>query len=106
MSPRDLDTLLQLVGDKRRRRTIRHLCEESEGLTTIDELLDAIRENGSGTNDRDQLAIQLHHVHLPKLSEHGVIDFDPESGTIRYRPDTEIETLLDSLAAEPSPTHQ
>lgn len=50
--------------------------------------------------ERDQLAVKLVHSHLPKLAEYGVIEYDPRSGTVRYRPDEQVETVLDALPGE------
>ncbi|WP_379689371.1 DUF7344 domain-containing protein [Halomicroarcula sp. GCM10025817] len=50
--------------------------------------------------DRDQLSIQLIHNHLPKLDEHGIIQYDQESNIVRYQSDEQIETVLDALPTE------
>ncbi|WP_254544877.1 DUF7344 domain-containing protein [Halomarina pelagica] len=104
MTERSLDTLLQLVADRRRRQVIHHLRHEANGKTTIDDLVDRLHNGGSDAvdqpTDRKQLAIQLYHAHLPKLADQGVVDFDPENGAIQYRSDDQFETILDSLPDE------
>lgn len=57
------------------------------------------------TTDREQLAIQLYHTHLPRLADHGVVEFDPENQAVRYQPDEQLETVLDSLPDELSLAH-
>ena len=35
----------------------------------------------------EQVAVQLHHAHLPKLAAAGIIDYDPETKRINSCPD-------------------
>lgn len=104
MTERDLDTLLQLLADRRRRQAIHYLRHEADGKTTIDSLADRLHSGGSDagdqTTEREELVIQLYHAHLPKLADHGVVEFDPENGAVRYQPDKQFETVLDSLSDE------
>lgn len=101
VTERNLDTLLQLVADRHRRQAVQQLRHEATGRMTIDDLVDRLRTGGPVADDqttpREQLAIQLHHAHLPKLADYGIVDFDPENGTVRYQPDEQIEAALDSL---------
>lgn len=101
MTERNLDTILQLVADRRRRQAMQQLRHEATGRMTITDLVNRMRTGGPVADDqtthREQLAIQLHHAHLPKLAEYGVVDFDPVNGTVRYQPDEQIEAALDSL---------
>lgn len=109
MAERTLDTLLQLVADRRRKEAIQHLRHEADGKTTIDDLVEALCNGGAATDDhptdRGQLAIQLYHTHLPKLANHGVVAFDPEHQAVRYQPDAQVEAVLDSLPDELSLAH-
>ncbi|WP_193570246.1 MULTISPECIES: hypothetical protein [Halorussus] len=41
---------------------------------------------------------ELHHVHLPKLADHDLVGYDAQSGSVRYRPDERVETLVQFLA--------
>lgn len=104
MTERSFDALLQLVADRRRRQAIHHLRHEADGNTTIDDLVDRMHDGGLDADghptDREQLAIQLYHAHLPKLADYGVVEFEPENGAIRYRPDEQFETVLDALPDE------
>lgn len=104
MTERDLDTFLQLVADRRRRQVIRHLRHEATDETTIDGLADRLHNGGTAVDDqptdRERLAILLYHNHVPKLADHGIVEFEPENGTVRYQPDERFETVLDSLPDE------
>lgn len=109
MTTRSLDALLQLVADGHRRQAIQQLRQETDGEATIDELVDRLLGDESrsddNTVDREQLAMQLYHAHLPKLADHGVVEFEPENRSVRYQPDEQIETVLDSLPDELSAAH-
>jgi len=107
MNGNSLDACLTLVADRRRRRLLEHLQHNGNGEVRIDDLVDQLYRAESAAADdrqmsRDQLAIQLNHSHLPKLADHGVIEHDHERGTIKYRPDDQIEAVLDGLPEEPS----
>lgn len=110
MTNQSLDACLDLVSDGRRRRVIQHLRHETDGTTTVEDLVDRIHHGGSASDDRirdrERLAIQLHHAHLPKLQDHGVVEYDPGNGAVRYQPSDQLEEVLDSLSEElslPSP---
>ena len=107
MSGDSLDSCLRLVADRRRRRVLEHLRHDDGGDVRIDDLVDQLYRAEPATADdrqasRDQLAIRLYHTHLPKLADHGVVELDPERGTIAYRPDERIEAVLDELPVEPT----
>lgn len=52
----------------------------------------------------DTICISLHHIHLPKLTEAGLIEYDICSGTVRYRghPLLEDEAWFDLYLTETS----
>ena len=107
MTNNSLDTCLQLVADQHRRRIIHHLRHEANGTTTLDDLVEQIASRASDSKngpqqDREELAIQLHHTHLPKLADHGVVEFEHTTGAVRYHPDEQVETVIDSLPGEVS----
>lgn len=105
MTEHGLDELLQLVAKRPRRQAIQHLRHGPTGRTTIDELVEVLAERGPRDDespDRKHLAIQLYHIHLPKLADHGLVEFDPETRTVQYQPDKQTERVLDRLPEEPS----
>ena len=107
MTNHSLDACLRLVADQHRRRVIHHLRHETNGATTFDDLVDQVHRRASDAKngppqDRDELAIRLQHSHLPKLADHGIVDYDHRSGAIRYDPDQQVEAVLDSLPEDVS----
>lgn len=85
--PITADTALRLLAERRRRQVLRQLAD-TDTPTTIDRLGEAILAAvGSETDITEEgLAIQLHHIHLPKLQEVGVIEYDQRGGTVRRGP--------------------
>jgi DNA-binding transcriptional ArsR family regulator len=103
MTHSDLDACLRLVADRHRRRIIHYLRDETDRVVTVERLVDRVHGNGFAAEgdpppDPERIAIQLHQIHLPKLADHGVVDFDPRSGDVRYRSDERLEQVLDSLS--------
>ena len=109
MTNQSLDACLRLVADRQRRRVIDHLRHDAPETTTFDDLVDRLDGRTPDAKDgppRDELVVQLHHVHLPTLSDYGVVEYDHRSGDVRYRPDERVEAVIDSLPGElshPSP---
>lgn len=98
----DMDTCLRLVADEHRRRLIQQLRQEANGRMAVDELVTQLRReefvpDRERPPDRGELAIKLYHNHLPKLANHGVVEYDAEAGTVRYRSDEQLEAVLDAL---------
>lgn len=101
-----LETIYGVLQHRRRRLVVHHLREADGGVTSLDAVRRAVlnwerrSDEVAVPSDHDrQVAVALHHVHLPKLEEHGVIEYDWRSKTIRYRPGETLEAHLD-LAAE------
>ena len=100
-----LDTCLKLVSDRQRRCVLQPVRNRPTESVAFDTLVEAVahaeRDSEAETDPKDgQIAVQLSHSHLPQLADHGIIDYDRDSGTIRYESDERIESLLDSLSEE------
>lgn len=110
------EEVLRAVAHGRRRQILEWLRHNGDGEASIEELADGLRgrdapsidsvvggigvQNARSTEDGDRLRISVHHVHLPKLTEHGLVDYDPVDGTVQYRADERVERLLDVLDEE------
>nr|WP_306055443.1 hypothetical protein [Natronococcus sp. AD5] len=81
---------------------------EIETPTTVETvacaLVDADGSQSDGaeqTEEIKQLEIALYHVHLPKMADVGVINYDPRTGTIRTNDTTYIAyNVLDHVLSE------
>lgn len=92
----------------RPRRWILHHVLEREG-STVDELATVLagweavdRGTMASPEDRDRWAVELHHVHLPVLTEADLVRYDGERATVDPEPlDAGVADLVGrSVAAE------
>lgn len=91
------DTLFELLADPRRRRLIETLDELGQGarvpLADLSERL-AATEGSTAGEARHDVAIALHHVHLPMLDEAGLVDYDSETNVVET-----VDPAIDRSAA-------
>ena len=101
----NLDEILRLLSNQYRRQTIRVLRKTPDEEVGFNELIDHLVQGTKANGDqRDQIIIQLHHNHLPKLRKQELIDYDPEAELVRYRPNQQVEAVIDGISAKQSPT--
>lgn len=98
-----LDTTIGALASSSRRHILRRLSREPDNTATIDELGDVLLTDGNGRTSGDEAKIALLHAHLPKLTEAGIVDVDWRHGTVRYREDHLIESLLGQVTADVEP---
>jgi len=91
------DDMFDALSDRRRRRlllTIRNECEGDDPRMDIEALSDAVARGVRA----DEVRVQLHHVHLPKLADSGYIRWDSATGTVTTGPRwDDIGAVLDVL---------
>lgn len=96
-----LNAMLELLTHHHRRELLRFLTDAPDHATDIDDVVTHLIEKDSEwTGARpahNEIEAQLYHVHLPKLTEAGVIEYDARSKELRYRDHDRLEALLDSL---------
>ncbi|MFC7081117.1 DUF7344 domain-containing protein [Halorussus caseinilyticus] len=80
LSPTDI---FGLLADDRRWYALRSLSRRV-GSASVDELADelALREGARLSERRDRIRTSLHHHHLPRLCDAGVVRYDAERGTV------------------------
>jgi hypothetical protein len=86
---RELDEaeVFHILGNDRRRATIRNLTE-SGGTIAVSELAERIAAYEADTAEQaddlyKSVYVSLRQTHLPKLEDQGVIEYDPDTQTIR-----------------------
>lgn len=83
------DALFDALSARPRRQTLSYLLEEPK--TTIDDLADVIAgwrstESGPvGPTEREQIGLELRHVHLPRLDSATLVQYDSVRGDVRLR---------------------
>jgi len=90
-----IDAAFEVLADRYRRGIIRRL-RASGGTATIDQLVDSVLEEVDTTASPGPqvVRVRLHHVHIPKLRDVGLVEWDADSGAVHYRPHELVEELL------------
>jgi hypothetical protein len=106
-----LDRIFGVLADERRRNVLDYLRKGADDTANVETLADQLAESdavayGSETTDeREQdIAVELSHVHLPKLDAIDVVEYAPDSQTVKYEGDETAEALLDVTTEDDSTT--
>lgn len=103
-----LDDVMSALSAEQRRAVVRVLVRSDEAVLGFDTLVDRVAgevqpaEVGSSARDhRRRVRTELHHVHLPKLAEYGMVVHDTERMQVR---DTvgELEQELLRVTEQPA----
>lgn len=89
----DLDELLDVLSDRRRRFVLSRLATRAVPMAVADLAADLVRhERGTSDDGRsdaevpgdrlEEYHIALHHVHVPKLAAAGIVEHDRERNTV------------------------
>lgn len=93
-----IDDKLNVLSNSYRRGMIYSLNSMEEDAVTYEKLLDEmIEEDYISEQERENLRLEMDHVHLPKMDESGLIDYDRRTKTIRSIMGEDINQLLDSV---------
>lgn len=87
------DAAFEVLAHRHRRTVLRHLVE-SDGPTTVDQLARTIIVDDDTRPDLDDVRLQLHHVHLPKLRRAEVVAYNTADDTSSFVGHELIEELL------------
>jgi len=93
-----LGSLFKVLSDPHRRSTIYYLSTMDGETADLSSLVGALNERVATSLDR--LEINLRHIHLPKLADYNLIEYDERSETIRYRDGERVETVLEVAQSE------
>lgn len=77
-----LDETLDALASWRRRFVLYHLVS-GDGVTSVEDLSEAIVAHETADTDSTAVATLLHHRTLPKLEQAGIVEFDERSGAVR-----------------------
>lgn len=93
-----LDAVFDVLSAERRRHALYELYRRA-GEVALDDLVDAV-SSSVGANPA-RVAADLHHVHLPKLDEEGVAEYDREAGVARLADNSDrLDRYLSSAATD------
>jgi hypothetical protein len=98
------DTILSAVANEHRRAMVKTLDNASEETLEYNALVDCVADRVRNEDPRresdehqQRIRIELHHTHLPKLEEARIIDYEAETGHVRFvggEPEEDILTLV------------
>lgn len=92
----DTNEAFAILSDSDRQHVLEELLE-TEGRTTVGVLADQLaarRKNRADELDRERAEVHLVHNHLPHLADHGVIEYDRESGEVVLVDASDLEPYL------------
>lgn len=88
------DKIYAVLADHPRRLILHYLRDSPENMASRQQISEHISEHDLGPQRAETVAIKLHHVHLPKLTEAGIVEYNPQTGIIQYTPRPIVETHL------------
>ncbi|KYH26110.1 hypothetical protein HAPAU_12020 [Halalkalicoccus paucihalophilus] len=97
-APSDLDIALRTLAKPQRRFVLERMCEHGGPIDATDlaAAIAAADSDGAAIEDSDRVLRSLRHIHLPKLTDAGLIEYDRVNETATP---TEMGTqVLTSLA--------
>lgn len=88
------EVMFDLLGNSRRRRVLRHLLDQRTMTLTKLSARIAAWENDTAvaelsSRQRKQVYSSLYQTHIPRLSEHGLIEYDADDRMVRLTGDAE-----------------
>lgn len=96
-----VDAMLNLLAHAYRRGLLQYFVDSTNDISTLDEVTTRLvareRKRTDDRPTRDRVETELVHVHLPKLSSAGILEYDSRSREIRYRRHDRLESLLVQL---------
>lgn len=96
-SPEAASAAFDLLSDYHRRLLLHCLRDHATEPVELAVVLSAWVERRPDEVAPSEASLDAHHVHLPKLVETGVVDYDRAGGTIRYTGDPILDACLDGL---------
>lgn len=99
-----VDATLELLAHRHRRALLSYFVDSDEDAASVDEIVSRIIEVETAASGRrpghNQVENALHHIHLPKLADAGIVEHDSRSQSIRYRGEDHLETWLERIRNE------
>lgn len=75
------NTVYSSLADDERRELLRTLTK-ANGQKGVAEITEELLPEGADEERFEQLSARLHHVHLPKLAEAGLVDWDGNAQSV------------------------
>ena len=96
-----IDTILELLAHKHRRDLLGYLYDGPAGEPTLDELAEHVIEREMSVRNerpsREAVELQLRHIHVPKLAEAGLLEYDGHDQRVRYHGNDRVERWFERI---------
>lgn len=97
------DELLGLLSNGRRRRLVAHL-HSRDGPVSLSDAIDHVAESEGDDGRRTAVTTEFHHVHLPKLADASVVQYDREADVLESGANADravrlLESVMDEFSA-------
>ena len=93
-----LTLLYKLLADHRRRVLLQCLRNTDASLSVSALVTELIQGDGREPSGRDvETEIAVHHIHLPKLADAGVIEYDQSAQQAAYSAPPQVDALLEDM---------
>ncbi|AGB36613.1 DUF7344 domain-containing protein [Natronococcus occultus] len=100
---RSLDSLLEVLADERRRCLLAYLLDRDAATASLEAVTDGVlvelERRQRRRPEREVLAADLRHRHLPRLADVGVLEYDSRSQTVRVHGHERLEQLYERIRA-------
>jgi hypothetical protein len=77
-----LNALFDVLADNERRALLEAFLDRDDDDWTLEGAVATLAADSESETD-DHLGLRLHHVHLPKLADAGLLEYDPMTRSIR-----------------------
>lgn len=95
------DSAFEVLAHRDRRVILSQLVQHGNHID-FDRLVELIGDTGpdtpTGARDTERTRIDVHHVHLPKLANAGLIEYLADRGEVTYQPNQLIQDLLETCS--------
>lgn len=95
-----VDEYLDILAHKQCRFVLYYFARHSTEVATIDDLAAFIREQTQQDGDTTQITSRLYHSTLPRLADVGVVEYDAQSNTVRYREHPPLEMWVNHVVEQ------
>lgn len=95
-----IDAILDALAARERRAVMAYFLETDNRTATVSELASQCqqpRPSDESTVTVDRMTARLHHRHLPKLADAGIIEYEPQTQVVQYQEAPMIEELFRTL---------
>ncbi|NHN59315.1 MULTISPECIES: helix-turn-helix transcriptional regulator [Halorussus] len=96
---RRIDRVCRALAHPLRRELLCLLSGRDDHVAEFEELLDRM-DDPPADRSAERLEAAAHHEHLPLLREAGLVEYDPRTGTVRYRDPPPASELVEVVLEE------